>query len=126
MQPYAASVVNSFNKQIQSGNCLLVVVEHGQAVVIDIKDKKTVGVRKANLNLNTEQEISSLLQREVLISGLNDGGARIYLHMAGNPSLKPPTVAGMDLVVLRNDKEASSALVHEDPRYEMAFAEDMK
>lgn len=128
VRPYAASVVNAFRNQILSDNCLLTVIEHGQAIFFKIKGNKAVGVLKANLKLNTAQEISSLLQRELLISGLSESGdARVYLHIAGNQNfIEAATISGVNLVCLQNDHSDSSAAADENPFYEMAFVEGLK
>lgn len=121
IQPYVASVLNAFINQIHDGESLLVVVENGQAILIDIRNKKIVGVRKTMLSVDSdESEIVSLLQREMLISGLNEEIAKVYLHVASNPSLTIPTDTGMNIIALRHESKTASALRVEDTGYEMA------
>lgn len=121
VQPYAASVLNAFSKQIQDGEGLFVVVDHGQAVLIDIKEKKISGIRKVLLSVEPDgQEIINILQREMLISGLPADAAQIYLHIAGSLKASIPAVAGMSVIALQH----VSKIDHLDAGYEMACVED--
>lgn len=128
VQPYATSVVNAFRNQLLSDNCLLVVIEHGQAVIFKIKGNKTVGLIKSNLKSISAQEISTLLQRELLISGLSEcGDAVVYLHMTGSQhSIEPATIAGIKLVCLQSDHSDFPAAADENQLYEMALVEGLK
>lgn len=127
IQPYVASVINAYAKKIQDGDGLLAVVESGQAALVDIRDKKIVGVRKTMLSGNSgEAEIAGLLHRETLISGLHDEGAKVYLHVAGDRSIAIPAGAGMNIIALRDETKTGSSLCNEDAGYEMACVDSMK
>lgn len=127
VQPYVVFVSNAFNKQIQDGNSLLVIVENQQAVLMEIKDNKISGVRKTTLSADSDgPEFISLLRREMLISGLSEATSRVYLHIAGDPNFKIQADAGMDVITLRNESNAAISLHAEDPAYEMVCVDEMK
>jgi hypothetical protein len=127
VQPYVVFVSNAFNKQIQEGDSLLVIVENQQAVLMEIKDGKISGVRKTALSADSDgPEFVSLLRREMLISGLSEATSKVYLHIAGDPNFKIRADAGMDIITLRDERNAAVSLHAGDPAYEMVCMDEMK
>jgi hypothetical protein len=121
VQPYTASVLNAFGKQIQNGEGLFVVLDHGQAVLFDIREKKIAGTRKVMLGIAPDgDEISNTLRREILISGLNAENANIYLHIAGSAKLEVSPMPGVNVTTLKHISKNE----HLGVGYEMTCVED--
>lgn len=121
VQPYAASVLNAFGKQVEDGEGLFVVVDHGQAVLIDIREKKITGVRKVMLGVDQDGDgIINVLRREILISGLSAESARVYLHIADRAKTGMPAMTGVGVTSIQpvNKDDLLGA------GYEMIWVED--
>lgn len=102
VQPYAVSALNAFSKQISDGEGLVAAVDHGQAVLVDIREKKVMGIRKVMLGIAADgQQIIDTLRREMLISGLSTETAKIYLHIGGRQE-GIPAIPGVDMIALQH------------------------
>ena len=116
--PYVASAFSAFNKQIRVDDGLFVVLDHGQAVLFVIKEGKVVGVRKTLLGTNYgERDVVSLLQREMLISGLGVEGGTCYIHTIGRLNYEFPSISGLKVIALRNESKC-------DAYFDVDFVED--
>jgi uncharacterized protein YqfB (UPF0267 family) len=116
IQPYVASVRNSFNNQIQDGDSLLAVVEDEQVVLVETKNKRISGIRKTMLTEDSgELGFVGLLRREMLISGLTEDSAKIFLHVTNKQDRKIQAGSGIDIITLHDEGKSDS-----EAGYEMA------
>lgn len=102
IQPYSASVINAFGKQIDCDSGLLVIYELGGAIVFDIRQGEIGGVRKVSLGKDAGKEaMEGMLRRELLMSGLAGEAAKIYLHAARDGGFRLSKIARLDIVELQ-------------------------
>lgn len=107
IEPCAAAIINEFGKQLQCDAGLLVIADYSQAVLVDLRGGKLSGIRKIPLALGLDEpELVSVLQREMIISGLSSETGRTYLHVAGRPIvMTPATIAAMNITMLLRENE---------------------
>ncbi len=120
IQPYATSIRNLFSNQIQDGDNLLVVLEDEHAVLIETRNKSISGVRKTTLDEDSGGlSVIDMLHREMLISGLSEETAKIYLHDASDQDHRMQVDAGMDIVLLRDENMEDPSQCSKQTGYEM-------
>lgn len=118
--PYLVSAFNRFHDRIQDTDGLFAVVEPGQVTVLACKQGQMSGVQRVPLSGGLEeQQLSNLLHREVLTSGLDMAATPVYLHVPGREDLKLPAIAGMNIHLLHH-MDRNGAPVVEDARFDMA------
>ena len=86
VQPYLMAAFNASGKRLEGQSGLFVLIEPGKACLTRIADGKCLDVKSALLQSEVSQDLTELLNREMLMAEL-DANAKIFLHAAEFPKL---------------------------------------
>lgn len=89
LQPYLMAALNYWRSSIASGDACFVLVEAGRLCIAVMRDGVWLGVRGRTVAAGWQQELSSLLEREMLLSGVSATDIPIYLCWPENPGWVP-------------------------------------
>lgn len=116
--PYLVTAFNRFCRQIPE-NGLFAVAEAGQMQVIAIQQSQFSSIGRTPLQGKSAVQLSALIQREALNSGLDPSTVPVYLHVVGRPDFEVPHTDGINIYLLQ--AVGKDALLEiEDPRFDMA------
>lgn len=121
VKPYLTSVFNACRKQIPGSGGMIAVAEPGQLLAVVAKENKLLSVRRVALSGDLVEQLPKLLQREVMLSGLEEADASIYLRVAGSPDFKLHTDIGVPVHALQYPGKGR-AVILSDKRFDMASA----
>lgn len=99
--PHLVAVFNCFQPQIKEADGLFVVAEPEQLIVVTFNHGKLSDVRRVLLNGALDAQLTNLLRREALTSGLDLTVIPVYLHVAGNPDFSLPIDESMNIHYLK-------------------------